>query len=114
MFCRYCGRQIEDSSLFCTYCGKKLYTASADQHGTNTTEQKDTMQYKHDENSIGLNVISFFVPIAGLIMYCVFENKYPVRSHGCGKWALIGFLVGIIALAIGWACINAMIMGYCI
>jgi len=24
MFCRFCGRNIEDDSLFCTYCGKHL------------------------------------------------------------------------------------------
>lgn len=24
MYCRYCGKQIEDDSLFCRYCGKKL------------------------------------------------------------------------------------------
>lgn len=25
MYCRYCGKQIEDDSLFCRYCGKKLF-----------------------------------------------------------------------------------------
>ena len=24
MFCRFCGKQIEDDSLFCAYCGKNL------------------------------------------------------------------------------------------
>lgn len=24
MFCKYCGKEIEDNSLFCGYCGKKV------------------------------------------------------------------------------------------
>lgn len=26
MYCRYCGKQIEDDSIYCSYCGKKLVT----------------------------------------------------------------------------------------
>ncbi len=24
MFCRYCGKEIEDDSVFCRYCGREL------------------------------------------------------------------------------------------
>ena len=29
VYCKYCGRQIDDDSLFCSYCGKKLKTDDA-------------------------------------------------------------------------------------
>lgn len=48
-----------------------------------------------DTPSTGLNLISFFFPLVGLILFCVFMDSKPVKAHAIGKWALIGFCVGI-------------------
>ena len=28
MFCKFCGKNIDDDSVFCSYCGKKLIKES--------------------------------------------------------------------------------------
>lgn len=48
-----------------------------------------------DTPSTGLNILSFFFPLVGLILFCVFMDSKPNKAHAVGKWALTGFLVGI-------------------
>ena len=38
MFCKYCGKQIEDDSRFCKYCGKDVSEIVS--HSTNNVEDK--------------------------------------------------------------------------
>ena len=33
MFCKYCGKEITDSSKFCQYCGKSLESNTIDLSG---------------------------------------------------------------------------------
>jgi len=49
-----------------------------------------------DQKSFGLNVLSFFLPFIGLILYLVFKKDQPNKAAGVGKWALIGFIIGFI------------------
>lgn len=37
-------------------------------------------------------VLSFFIPLVGLILYIIYENKQPRRAGSVGKGALIGFI----------------------
>lgn len=90
--CRECGEMISESAPTCPKCG---------------AVQGQTPSNVVDEPNAGLNVLSFFIPLAGLIMYLVFHEKAPNKAHGCGKWALIGFIVSI-ALSIVFG-----IMGAC-
>ena len=44
MYCRFCGRQIEDDSSFCTYCGKNLSTPTTnDSDNKNVNNQNETV-----------------------------------------------------------------------
>lgn len=49
-----------------------------------------------DQKSTGLNILSFFIPLVGLILYLTMKDQTPIKAKGCGKCALIGFLVGIV------------------
>jgi len=53
-----------------------------------------------DQNSTGLNILSFLIPLIGLIMYLVFKADQPIKAAGIGKWALYGFIfdVGVLLL----------------
>ena len=53
-----------------------------------------------DQNSTGLNVLSFLIPLIGLILYLVYQKEQPVKAAGIGKWALIGFVVDVIILLV--------------
>ena len=51
---------------------------------------------QNDVPSIGLNIMSFILPLLGLIFWCVYANKSPIKAKSIGKSALIGLAVGIV------------------
>lgn len=51
---------------------------------------------KPDEKSIGLNILGFFFPLVGLIMYCVMKSDTPKRAKSIGKSALGGFITSVV------------------
>lgn len=79
-FCSHCGKEVLEDAVICPNCGCSVGPVSS----------------VEDVNSTGLNVLSFFFPLVGLILYLVFRDKTPIRAKGVGKWALIGFIVGCV------------------
>lgn len=82
--CTKCGQELEDNALYCTVCG-----ASTQSNGGNTTVE--------DKNSVGFNILSFFFPLVGLILYIVWKKETPIKAKGCGIWALVGFILGLVS-----------------
>lgn len=83
MYCKYCGRIIDDDSKYCVNCGNNM---NNDIGGTVSA----------DAPSKGFAILGFFIPIIGLILYLVYERKQPKRAKSAGKGALIGFITKII------------------
>ena len=50
---------------------------------------------QEDKPSTGLNILAFLFPLVGLILFLCFQKTTPVRAKAIGKWALIGFIVGV-------------------
>lgn len=50
-----------------------------------------------DEKSTGLNVISFLIPLVGLIVYVTQKDTHPIKANSAGKAALWGVGVGVVA-----------------
>lgn len=55
----------------------------------------------NDQPNTGLNIVSFCIPLVGLIIYLVNKDKSPVKAKSAGKFALIGFGVGIVLNIVG-------------
>lgn len=59
-----------------------------------------------DKPSAGLNLISFFVPVAGWVLYFVFKDEKPNRAKACSRWGWIGFgvlfIFNLILVATGY------------
>lgn len=87
MYCKYCGRIIDDDSKYCVNCGNNM---NNDNSGTVSV----------DAPSKGFAVLGFFVPIIGLILYLIYERKQPQRAKSAGKGALIGFITEIVVYII--------------
>ena len=49
-----------------------------------------------DIPSAGMNVLAFFIPILGLVLYLVWKDQFPVKAKAIGKWALISFIIGVV------------------
>lgn len=83
-FCPTCGAEVHPNAVICVKCGCALPTR------TNL----------NDKPSIGLNVISFLLPIVGLILYIVYHEKSPIKAKAIGKWALISFAINVVAFIV--------------
>ena len=66
----------------------------------------------NDVPSTGLNVISFLIPLVGLIVYLTQKDKSPNKARAAGKAALwgvgISMVFGIISVMISLAAVGSM------
>ncbi len=84
-YCRECGTMISAKAITCPKCG---------------ATQNNQTEVQRDEASAGLKVLSFFFPIIGLILFCVYSQNSPNAAKEYGKWALIGFITGLAVVII--------------
>lgn len=85
-YCSKCGHQIEDEAVVCIHCGCLI---------TNKPIPK-----AEDDNSPGFNILSFFIPIVGLILYLVWNKEQPIKAKGVGVSAIAGFVLNLIIICI--------------
>ncbi len=80
VYCNVCGNTCDPKASICVRCGAKL----------NVTSSTDVPQ-------TGLKVLSFFIPLVGLILYATKNSNEPNSAKAYGKMALIGFIINFIA-----------------
>ena len=80
MYCNNCGEQIDDKAVVCPKCGVPV-------KNKNLT---------NDASSAGFAVLSFFIPLIGLILYLIWKDEYPLKAKSCGKGALISVIVSVV------------------
>lgn len=51
-----------------------------------------------DGSSLGLNILSFLVPIVGLVVYFSFKDTNPIRAKSAGIASLVGFGLSMSAM----------------
>lgn len=80
MYCRNCGKEIDDQAIICPNCGVP-------------TETKPAVE---DTGNIGWGVLGCCIPLVGLILWLVWKDTKPKTAKVAGIGALIA--VGISAL----------------
>lgn len=106
MFCKNCGKEIEDKAVFCPYCG--VMTENNMKDGSNNYRENQNINYNsngnynrnggtfdYDAPSAGFGVLGFFFPLIGLILYLIWKDQYPLRAKSVGKGALISVIVSV-------------------
>ena len=84
-FCTSCGKPVDDSASFCPSCGAP--TGGASQPVCSRPAPAP------DETSTGLKVLSFLIPLVGLILFLVYMDEKPISAKAYGKMALIAVCV---------------------
>lgn len=94
MYCKYCGRQVDEQTNFCPRCGGRLKGAVAPAQ-TAAPVQPIVPVQKKPVNGLGiaafvLGIVSlflgfylFFVPIAGVVLGAIgvaYRNKYRLNG----------------------------------
>ncbi len=85
MYCKKCGNTLDESALFCPSCGTSI-------------QENSPAPYAKDSFDSTFALLGFFLPLVGLILFFIYENKKPSRAKASAKGALIGFIVGTILL----------------
>lgn len=89
MKCPNCGKEIANESVFCEYCGTKV--------SNKLDESINPINGESDEEaSGGLLVVSFLIPLVGLIVYGVNIKEKPKKAKSCLKSALWSIGLGVV------------------
>ena len=83
MYCKNCGRTVDDTSSYCNNCGARI-------------DNKPNADVSEDNSNLGFAIFGFFIPIVGLILFLIYEGKKPKRAKSAVKGALIGFITEIV------------------
>lgn len=123
--CPICGQEIakeaveRGDAVICPDCGTPYHKACWEKAGgcvtfacpskpkVQTQTQQSYQQPEPDIPSTGLNVLSLFFPLVGLILYIVYADKAPKKAKAIGKFALIGVAIEVVG-GILWGCAVAM------
>ena len=85
MYCKKCGKEINDNAVICPSCGC----------ATDKYEQKN-FKNESDSSSAGWAVLGFLLPLIGLILYLVWKEELPLRAKSIGKGALVSVIVNVV------------------
>jgi len=115
MFCGTCGNQVPDEVKFCPNCGTAAGAQAAPEQPQAYQQPYGQQQYQQpyqpqpyyqppppppDIPSKGLNALSFFIPLAGFIIYGTSRQQTPLKAKAALKWAIISivswFVFGIV------------------
>ncbi|MBK8558082.1 MAG: zinc-ribbon domain-containing protein [Lewinellaceae bacterium] len=100
MFCPSCGTQNNDDAAFCSNCGTVLKQSGQQQPSFNPPIQNMSNQPMSPADDPGadtiLKVVSFCVPLVGIILYFVWSKERPKSAKDVCTFAAIGFGVGIL------------------
>ena len=83
MFCKNCGKEIDDKAAVCPHCGVA----------------QNEQQPIDDSGSIGWGVLGCCIPVVGLILFLVWHDTKPKNAKAAGIGAL-GFKAGILGYSI--------------
>ena len=86
-YCNHCGAEIKDEAVVCIKCGCNVAS------GNKAIEDPN-------ESTALYGVLGFFIPIAGLILFLMWQKDYPRRSKAAGKGALASVILGVVLLIV--------------
>ena len=85
MFCKNCGKEIDDKAYVCPNCGVKVEHAN------------DASVTDADSGArAGWGILSFLIPLVGLILFLMWKNERPKTAKICGICALVSFIASIV------------------
>lgn len=91
MYCHQCGKEINQDACYCPYCGAPQYQNTTAPNSASTVQEDDA------PSSI-FAVISFFIPLAGIILYVIWQKEYPLKAKSCLKGIVSGIVLYVVVM----------------
>lgn len=99
MYCHQCGKEIGNVN-YCPYCGVKQENAhnANDMYNDHRYEPiREQYPTREDDAPSGVfAVVSFFLPIVGIILYIIWHKDYPLKAKSCLKGTVIGLIISFV------------------
>ena len=115
-FCTNCGNKMEDHHNACSQCGMMYQsTMTGTQAMPNNYQQmpngayynpqyqpygQQMMQQQEEQVGYAWVVLGFVIPIAGWIIWGIWNNTKPKTAKYAGIAGIIGFVLNLILLSI--------------
>ena len=101
MTCKNCGKYNEDKAKYCVECGTKLDGYSSESQEEKPKKENGDFSLKELDSwpQWILLLISFFVPILGIIYYAIDRDRVPVRAKKCLTMSIVSLAI-VIGIAI--------------
>ena len=99
MKCSNCGSEIMPGAQFCQVCGATQPMQQGYPNNGQPMYQQPMYQNEQastEDASIGLKIVSFLIPIVGLILWAVKKKDEPVAAKSCLTWGIAGFAVSFL------------------
>lgn len=80
MFCKNCGKEIDDNASVCIHCGVS----------TNLSPKVV------DNGGFGWGLLGCCIPVVGLILFLVWKDNKPKTAKAAGIGALVSVVVYIV------------------
>ncbi len=106
MFCRYCGKRLDENLKYCPFCGAEQTkeTTSADVFDTPVQQNQNQPATKKSEDgntlAIAGFILAFFMPIAGIICSWLGLKKANEEGLPYGGLAKAGLIVSIVSIVL--------------
>lgn len=103
MYCKYCGKQIEEDSLYCKHCGGRLNEVKEVQE-TSIPKMKLLEHFKSYPLKVQILIITYIIYL--LIWICCIINAYDIEYAYQIQTVFINFII------FGFILPFAMVCGY--
>lgn len=115
MFCKNCGKELQEDFKHCPFCGDTVDSTenTTVQHNQQqqTFQQVPPQQPQEDLSNLGgMKVLGFFLglfgpctlitPIVSLVLYLVWRDDKPKTASAIGRFTIIGLIIGFVILLI--------------
>ena len=87
MYCRNCGKEIDNNAYVCPHCGVKVVDDEA--------QRRDENADADNGSKVGWGILSFLIPLVGLILFIMWRSERPKTAKICGICALVSFALGV-------------------
>lgn len=95
MYCRNCGHEVKEGDTFCSNCGAFVDSNSSNLNNNTNTANYNSSVFVDNGNPL-LGVLSFFIPVMGLILFIVWRKEKPRSAKHAGMGALVlAIILGI-------------------
>ncbi|OUQ29954.1 hypothetical protein B5E79_05105 [Massilimicrobiota sp. An134] len=98
VYCHYCGKEVQEDMQYCPNCGYPLQNSPYVYHET-------------DAPSFLFSLISFFAPLAGLVLYIIWRKDFPQKAKSCMNGMICGIIAEILVTIFLRSYLSQNIMG---